>query len=350
MIGLIDYDMLNPSFKTSLPPPNLHLMKLATYLFQQKYSVRMIADAQEDLAIYTKIFYFQNDSKLEIYKPIFRHPNVEWIGLAFTGGQPYYIPPEIDVLAPQIGIYKPLLRKLYLAEPRYQQMITNFLYGSYIDFESIRKMHGRDIQQHRRLYIYDNDFFREGYQERLDFIKRMNPSSMYFVQQQSIYRIDKFIEVLKYNIPVSGKQLQLIVHLNEHSYKALINGLSEVGGRFRHNYVLVARIGYPNWLSIISLMTFMREYLQTYRRRLPIVGAADVDDVHAAFIKSYIQWYTTTQYRDYGLTFIEFTKRRKCYQHILHFNKYNRHTRTLGKEILIEYRITKPQEKGGITT
>ena len=112
MIGLVDLQLQSWD-KPQLCPPNLEIMKLATYYQQEENRFcRLINLDETELSNYDKIYIF-SESKDYITVPdaFKRAPNVIYGGTAFTNG--IYVPFEnklIDYTLARTRIYKDFLR------------------------------------------------------------------------------------------------------------------------------------------------------------------------------------------------------------------------------------------------
>ena len=117
MIGLVDID-LQQSTSINLCPPNLEIMKLATYYkTEENLFCRLINLDETELTSYEKIYLFSEaESQPQIPEAFLRARNVIYGGTAFTNG--IYKPFEnelIDYTIPKTYIYKPFLADKYAA-------------------------------------------------------------------------------------------------------------------------------------------------------------------------------------------------------------------------------------------
>ena len=123
-------------------------------------------------------------------------PNVIYGGTAFTNG--VYIPFEnklIDYTLARTRIYVGFLKDKYVAGLD-EREINRLLDNSYY------RWHAGDvelpipaIQKRHRMYIYDRDFFQEGWRVVIDKILERNPSSINFIHPAHYRKISDFLEV-----------------------------------------------------------------------------------------------------------------------------------------------------------
>lgn len=87
MIGLVDYDFQTNTALT-LTPPNLEIMKLATYYKTEKnIFCRLMSLDETELTSYDTIYFFSEQSiPPEIPDAFKRSDNVVFGGTAFTNG------------------------------------------------------------------------------------------------------------------------------------------------------------------------------------------------------------------------------------------------------------------------
>lgn len=108
MIGLVDYDLYTCD-SINLTPPNIEIMKLASYyqIEENKYC-RLLHLDETELTAYDKIFFFSEaDLPPSIPEPFRRADNVIYGGTAFTNR--IYVPFKneiIDYTIPRSTIYK----------------------------------------------------------------------------------------------------------------------------------------------------------------------------------------------------------------------------------------------------
>lgn len=221
MIGLVDL-ALQSWPKPQLCPPNLEIMKLANYYQSEENKFcRLINLDETELSAYEKIYIFSESKEFTKVPDAFaRAPNVIYGGTAFTNGT--YVPFEnklIDFTLPRTSIYQNFLkdkRAAGLVDKEIEKLLDNAYYrwhagDEVLPLPAIRKRH--------RLYIYDIDFFREGWRAVIDKIIQRNPSSIQFIHPAHYKRISDFLEVRENSLIARGNDayLDLDIPLKETS-------------------------------------------------------------------------------------------------------------------------------------
>lgn len=251
MIGLVDLPLQSWD-KTQLCPPNLEIMKLATYYQQEENKFcRIIGLNETELSSYEKIYVFSEDKNYVTVPDAFkRAPNVIYGGTAFTNG--VYVPFENKLI--DYTIASPRIYKEFLKEKRMQGMkdfdISKFLDNSYYRWLADKQeLPLPAIKKRHRIYIYDKDFFQEGWQDIIYKIINRNPSSINFIHPAHYRRITDFLEVRENTLIARGNDayLDLKIPLKEtpilmRNYKnrllAVINKSAQVylslGGSFHY--------------------------------------------------------------------------------------------------------------------
>ena len=202
MIGLVDLQLQSWD-KPHLCPPNLEIMKLATYYqAEENKFCRLINLDETELSNYDKIYIF-SESKDYITVPdaFKRADNVIYGGTAFTNGK--YIPFEnklIDYTIAKPRIYTNFLREKHMAgldTIELSRLLDNSYYrwhagDTELPLPSIKKRH--------RIYIYDRDFFLPGWRDIIDKIISRNPSSINFIHPAHYKKISDFLDVRENNL------------------------------------------------------------------------------------------------------------------------------------------------------
>lgn len=251
MIGLVDLQLQSWD-KPQLCPPNLEIMKLATYYQQEENKFCRIINLDEtDLTKYDKIYIF-SESKDYITVPehFKRAPNVIYGGTAFTNG--IYVPFEnklIDYTLAKTRIYYEFLREKRAAgldDKEIDKLIDNSYYRWHAGKEELPIP---PVYKRHRLYVYDVDFFQEGWRKTLDKLTARNPSSIYFIHPAHYHKISDFLEVrenlliargrdayLDLNIPL--KETPILMKHYKNRMLAVINPSAQVylplGGSFHY--------------------------------------------------------------------------------------------------------------------
>ena len=125
-----------------------------------------------------------------------RATNVIYGGTAFTNG--IYVPFEnklIDYTLARPRIYVNFLREkiqVGLDKKEMDHLIDNSYYRRYAGTEELPIP---AILKRHRIYIYDKDFFQEGWRKIIDKIMSRNPSSINFIHPAHYKKISDFLEV-----------------------------------------------------------------------------------------------------------------------------------------------------------
>ncbi len=251
MIGLVDLQLQSWD-KPQLCPPNLEIMKLASYYQREENKFcRLINLDETELTNYEKIYIFSESKNFVTVPEAFkRASNIIYGGTAFTNGK--YIPFEnklIDYTLAHPRIYANFLkekRQAGLADIEISRLLDNSYYrwragNETLPIPAILKRH--------RIYIYDIDFFQEGWRELINKIIARKPSSINFIHPAHYKKISDFLEVRENALIAKGNDafLDLNIPLNETNilmkhYKnrllAVINKNSQVylslGGSFHY--------------------------------------------------------------------------------------------------------------------
>ena len=256
MIGLVDLQLQSWD-KPQLCPPNLEIMKLATYYQQEENKFCRIINLDEtEFGGYDKIYVFSESKNfVTVPEALRRAPNVIYGGTAFTNGK--YIPFEnelIDYTLARTFIYKQFLkdkRQAGLEDIEISRLLDNTYYrwhagNKVLPLPAIRKRH--------RIYIYDKDFFQEGWRTIIDRIIDRKPSSINFIHPAHYKKISDFLEVrenaliakgndayLDLNIPL--KETPILMKHYKNRLLAVVNPSSQIylslGGSFHYqsNYL-----------------------------------------------------------------------------------------------------------------
>jgi len=147
-----------------------------------------------------------------------RAPNVIYGGTAFTNG--IYIPFEnqlIDFTLPRTRVYNNFLKEKLIAGIC-ENEIEKFLDNSYYRWhagETVLPLPA--IKRKHRVYIYDTDFFRDGWQDIIDKIMRQAPSSIQFIHPMHYTKISDFLTVRENSLIARGNDafLDLQIPLKE---------------------------------------------------------------------------------------------------------------------------------------
>lgn len=208
MIGFYDpYLFESPDGK--LNPPNVEIMKLATYYKEQNVHNRLILPG-EPVGQYEKIFCF-SEKPCTVPDDLKKSFNVIYGGSYFTGGK--YVPFEnsiIDYTVPQLGVYYPFLKQ-YKVEPK---IINDFLDNAYYRMGLEPQLYPAPvIQTQHRLYIYDtNPIARDDWQRVFTKLLEHKPSAIYFVHPLYCTSLNQFFALRKFS--KISRENEIVLKLN----------------------------------------------------------------------------------------------------------------------------------------
>ena len=201
MIGLLDYDWFNQSFKNRLVP-NLEIMKLATYYrVEEKTFCRLLSLDETELEGYSQIFFFSEIAENPIIPPAFlRAKNVIYGGTAFTKGK--YIPFENQII--DYTIAKPTIYKEFLKQ-KYQDGIQAKTISHVLD-DSYYRLHADGnllpvppVMSRQRVILFDRDFFVPGWQEIIKKISERKPSTIMPIHPVFCHKMSDFLDLRELN-------------------------------------------------------------------------------------------------------------------------------------------------------
>lgn len=179
MIGLIDYDFQSTSSKY-LHPPNIEIMKLATYYKAEENTFCRIMGLDEtELTIYDKIYFFSESEKpITIPNQFKRADNVIFGGTYFTNKYQPFTNEIIDYTIPRIDIYKNILKERYQAGAKVKTIAHILDDGYYRNYAGTNKLPIPPIFSNKRLFLYDKDFFYPDWQETISKLIERKVSSI----------------------------------------------------------------------------------------------------------------------------------------------------------------------------
>ena len=225
-------------------------MKLATYYQNEENQFcRLINLDETEFGGYDKVYVFSESKDFVTVPEAFRRaPNVIYGGTAFTNG--IYVPFEnklIDYTLARTRIYADFLKDKYqagLSEVEVKRLLENSYYrwhagDAVLPLPAIKKRH--------RIYIYDRDFFQEGWRKIINRMMDRKPSSINFIHPAHYKKISDFLEVrenaliakgndayLDLNIPL--KETPILMKHYKNRLLAVINPSSQIylslGGSF----------------------------------------------------------------------------------------------------------------------
>ena len=201
MIGLVDYN-LQVSDSVHLAPPNLEIMKLATYYKQEKNQFCRLIDLDEkEVDSYEKIFFFSEDNiDVSIPSVFQRATNIEYGGTNFTNGE--YIPFEdeiIDFTLPRPAIYKSFLKEKYNDGIK-TSVISQFLDNSYYRINAgTQRLPIPPMHRRKKIYIYDKNIFCDGWEDIFTSINARGPSSIACIHPIICTSLTQYFKIRAYN-------------------------------------------------------------------------------------------------------------------------------------------------------
>ena len=211
MIGLCDLQ-LQQWTKPILCPPNLEIMKLAAYYKTEENTFcRLVGLHETDLTIYDKVYVFSESKDYTTVPEAFmRASNIIYGGTAFTNNK--YVPFEnslIDYTLPRTNIYSQFLKDKYAAGLQ-EKEIMHLLDNAYY------RWHAGDmvlplspVRKRKRYYIYDINFFQDGWREIINKILARQPSSINFIHPAHYKKISDFLDVRENGLIAKGNDAYL---------------------------------------------------------------------------------------------------------------------------------------------
>lgn len=264
MIGLVDLAFQN---SPSLCPPNIEIMKLAEYYkYEENKFCRLIPLDETELDGYSKIFIFsENDSYITVPDAFKRSQNIVYGGSSFTNK--IYVPFKnelIDFTLAKPRIYTNILNEKYIAGEK-EKNINHILDDSYYRrFAGDQELPIPPVNKRKRFYIYDRNFFQEGWENIIDKIVERNPSSINFIHSLHFNKITDFLTVRQIDIIAKGQDtyLDLQVPLNE------INVLMK---RYKNKLLELITQSSAIYLPIGGSFYYQLEYYKNYIYKLNLL-------------------------------------------------------------------------------
>lgn len=214
MIGLVDYDWCVSTSTTKLVP-NLEIMKLATYYrMEERQFCRLLSLDAVDLASNDVIYFFsEQDNPPPIPEAFLKHQNVIYGGSAFTRRQ--YIPFEnsiIDSTLPKPNIYKEFLKQKY-DDGIKPNVISHVLDDTYYrHYAGTHRLPMPAIQSHKRLILYDRDFFYDDWKEMVEKATERNVASIVRIHPIVCHKLSEYFQVRAY--PRIARSNDIILDIN----------------------------------------------------------------------------------------------------------------------------------------
>ena len=257
MIGLVDLQLQSWD-KLQLCPPNLEIMKLATYYQREENKFCRIINLDErELGGYEKIYVFSESKDYITVPDAFKQAtNIIYGGTAFTNGK--YVPFEntlIDYTIARTNIYAGFLKDKYaagLSETEVNRLLNNSYYRWHageneLPVPAIKKRH--------RIYIYDRDFFQEGWRKVIDKIIHRNPSSIQFIHPAHYKKISDFLEVRENALIARGNDAYLDLNIPLRETPILMK-------HYKNRLLAVITPSSQVYLSLGGSLHYQSEYLK----------------------------------------------------------------------------------------
>ena len=216
MIGLLDLD-LQTSKSINLNPPNLEIMKLATYYrIEENLFCNLISLTDTVLEGYDIIYCFSEADNPVIPDMLRRQSNVIYGGTGFTNGE--YKPFEneiIDYTLPKTWIYKNFLKEKYDSGIK-MKVINSLLDSSYYRcYAGKKKLPMPPIHPRKKLYIYDVDFFYDDWEEIVKQAANRNVSGIHAIHPiickkfSQYFKLREYPQVMRSNIIILDTNIPL---------------------------------------------------------------------------------------------------------------------------------------------
>ena len=256
MIGLVDYD-LQTTTSVNLTPPNIEIMKLATYYHVEENTFcRLVSLEEKELTSYDKIYFFSESTRPPIIPEAFlRANNVIYGGTGFTNN---YIPFEnslMDYTIPKPSIYKEFLKQKYNAGVK-AKVIERVLDDSYYRaYAGDNKLPLSPIYPRKRIFLFDKDFFYPDWQQMVETISARRPSSILRIHPIVCKKLSQYFELRSQ--PKIARANNIILDLNI--------PLEEVPYMLRHYKSLFLADIVPTSSVFITLGGTLKSHAHYYR-------------------------------------------------------------------------------------
>ena len=199
MIGLVDLH-LQSCTDLQLCPPNLEILKLATYYKKEENRFcRIINLDEQDLTSYSKIYiYNEFINEKNIPQQFLKANNIIFGGPGFTNGT--YIPFNneiIDFTIPRKDILKGWLKEKYQSGTD-AKIITHILDDSYYRLKAGNNILPiPPIFPNKRIFIYDTDIFVDDWQYIFNKIADRRPSRIFMIHPIYCKTVSNFFNLRK---------------------------------------------------------------------------------------------------------------------------------------------------------
>ncbi len=265
MIGLIDLDFYS-STATDCLIPNVDIMKLATYYRIEKNTFcRLISLFETELEGYDKIYCFsESEEPIKVPEQFLRAQNIVFGGTGFTKE---YIPFEneiIDFTIPKPTIYKDILKQ------KYNDGIKSKVINHVLDDTYYRMFAGNKIlpippiMKGKRIFLFDKELFKDGWEEQLNKIARRKPSSIIPIHPIRCKKIKQYFSIRESSIITRNAEviLDLNIPLDEIHYM-----LKNYTNRFLADLVPSSRV----YITLGGDFRYNKQYIDDYVYKLNLL-------------------------------------------------------------------------------
>ena len=257
MIGLVDLQLQSWN-KPQLCPPNLEIMKLATYYqYEENKFCRLINLDETEFGGYDKVYIFsESKDYITVPEAFKRASNVIYGGTAFTNGK--YVPFEnklIDYTIARARVYSNFLKEKYIAglkDIEVKHLLDNSYYRWHAG-ETVLPL--PSIQKRHRIYIYDIDFFQEDWRSVIYKIMDRNPSSINFIHPAHYKKISDFLEVRENSLIAKGNDAFLDLNIPLKETPILMK-------HYKNRLLAVVRPSSQIYLSLGGSFYYQSDYLK----------------------------------------------------------------------------------------
>lgn len=175
-------------------------MKLYNYYKLEENKFCRLVETNDNVLDYDTIYCFsEQEQQPHIPEALRTHPHVIYGGSGFTHN--VYVPFSNDIIdytLPSVAVYQNLLKNKYQAGISYKDIET-FLDSTYYRmFAGNALLPIPPIRRNRRVYIYDTDFFQEGWHDRITEIHKHGPSVIYTIHPIICKKISNYFNLRSY--------------------------------------------------------------------------------------------------------------------------------------------------------
>lgn len=282
MIGLVDYDFLTSSSKTSIIP-NLEIMKLAAYYRKEEneFCRLLTLEENQDLNTYNKIYFFSEQNVQPKIPPIFlKAENVLFGGTSFTNNYVPFKNSIIDYTLPSVQIYKELLKQKYndgIKTSVIEHVLDNSYYRMYA---GDNKLPIPPIRKNKQVYIFDKQFFIGEWEKIITDITERHPSTIKCIHPIICKTLSDYLKVRNYpsvsraniiilDLNVPSDEITIMLNKYKNQFLADITYHSNVclpiGGDYKSktlyykDFIYKINLLYSFWSKGIPINIFVRQ-------------------------------------------------------------------------------------------